>query len=103
MKLWLDDVRVAPCGWRWIKTVDEAKKVCTQYITPRKELKIEMISLDHDAGDYGVDYIELLNWLERKQEECGWIIFTVFKVHSMNVVGAENMRRIIKRNNWRMN
>ena len=57
MKIWLDDIRVAPAGWRWIKTVDEAKKVCTQYVTPRKELKIEMISLDHDAGDYGAYYV----------------------------------------------
>ena len=103
MKIWLDDIRVAPAGWRWIKTVDEAKKVCTQHITPRKELKIEMISLDHDAGDYGADYIELLNWLEQKQELCGWIIPTVFEIHSMNVVGAENMRRVIKHNNWKMN
>lgn len=102
MKLWLDDVRVAPAGWLWIKTVDEAKKVCCQYITPRKELKIEMISLDHDAGDYGMDYIELLNWLEQKQKECGWIISTVFEIHSFNPVGAENMRRIIKHNGWKM-
>ena len=68
-----------------------------------KELKIEMISLDHDAGDYGADYIELLNWLEQKQELCGWIIPTVFEIHSMNVVGAENMKRVIKHNNWKMN
>ena len=54
-------------------------------------------------GDYGADYIELLNWLEQKQELCGWIIPTVFEIHSMNVVGAENMKRVIKHNNWKMN
>ena len=43
-------------------------------------------------------------WLDDiRAAPAGWIIPTVFKIHSMNVVGAENMRRIIKHNNWKMN
>lgn len=51
----------------------------------------------HDAGDYvndGGDYINLLNWLEQTGRNYP------IKIHSMNPVGVENMRRIIKRNGW---
>ena len=59
---------------------------------------IELIDLDHDAGEFasdGGDYINILNWLEetgRSYPIC---------IHSMNPVGVENMRRIIERNGWR--
>ena len=59
---------------------------------------IELIDLDHDAGEFasdGGDYINILNWLEetgRSYPIC---------IHSMNPAGVENMRRIIERNGWR--
>lgn len=60
-----------------------------------------LIDLDHDAGDYvseGGDYIKLLDWLETKNiVDTGYS----FHIHSMNVVGVQNMRAIIKRNEWR--
>lgn len=43
----------------------------------------------------GGDYIKLLDWLEEIGEE-----FPIH-IHSQNPVGVENMRRIIKRNEWR--
>ena len=58
---------------------------------------IELIDIDHDAGDFasdGGDYIKLLVWLE----ETGRI-YTIH-IHSMNVVGVQNMRAIIQRNGW---
>ena len=101
MRLWIDDIRYPPEGWRWIKTVKEAQRICCEYINSKNELEIELISLDHDAGDYKPDYIEFLNWLEFKQEVCEWKINTIFLIHSMNAVGAERMRQIIRRNNWK--
>ena len=53
--------------------------------------------MDHDAGDFrldGGDYIKLLDWLEERGS-CYPI-----RIHSMNPVGVENMRAIIRRNNW---
>ena len=49
------------------------------------------------AGDYvsdGGDYITILNWLEETGRSYP------IHIHSMNSVGVENMRRIIKKNGW---
>lgn len=103
MKLWIDDVRPAPAGYTECKTVRLAKEFCMQHLFPGGKMIISEINLDHDAGDmavHGGDYIELLNWLEEKQNTAGWKIFTVFRIHSMNPVGKQNMEKIIKKNGW---
>ena len=59
---------------------------------------IDLIDIDHDAGDFvndGGDYIKLLEWLEETGRNYP------IRIHSMNPVGVENMRRIIERNGWR--
>lgn len=45
VKLWLDDVRPAPDGWVWVKTVQAAILVVLKH---RGE--IDEMSLDHDLG-----------------------------------------------------
>ena len=105
MKLWIDDVRPAPEGYVWKKSVDEAKWIIQYYETCSVEANeciakiysIELIDIDHDAGDYandGGDYIKLLDWLEETGRNYP------IRIHSMNPVGVENMRRIIQRNGW---
>ena len=104
MKLWIDDVRPAPDGYVWVKSVHSAKIYCCQHIDPHHALRIEEFHLDHDAGDYqydGGDYIELLKWLEEKQYLSHWKIEAIFKFHSMNPVGVDNMKRICHKNGWR--
>ena len=112
MKLWLDDVRPAPDGWVWIRSVNEAKNAiinanarfvqsCKNGL-PNENFLIERISLDHDAGDYandGGDYIRLLDWIEWLYDGEGTNI--EFHLHSANPVGVQNMRRIIQRNGWK--
>lgn len=97
MKLWIDDVRPAPDGYYWIKSVNKAKHlICVWTFQMFKD--IELIDIDHDAGDYasdGGDYIKLLDWLEAG----GWNI--PIRIHSMNPVGVQNMRAIIHRNGWK--
>ena len=111
MKIWVDDVRPAPIGYYRILTVNHFKTVVTNaekriakglntFWEGNKEhsLPIELIDLDHDAGDYasdGGDYINILNWLEETGRSYP------IRFHSMNPVGVENMRRIIERNGWR--
>lgn len=113
MRIWIDDIRPAPKGYIWIKSVEEAKRyisICeglhlsikdaidkgyVESITPEK---IEIIDIDHDAGKYykdGGDYINVLNWLEEMKYNIP------IHIHSMNPVGVANMRAIIHKNHWR--
>ncbi len=43
MKVWLDDNRKAPEGWKWVKTAHQA-------IMMLKRGEVTHISLDHDLG-----------------------------------------------------
>ena len=109
MKLWIDDVRLAPEGYVWVKSVNEAQHVIEVFeqglfdeyyiqCVPFDRLeKVEVIDIDHDAGDYaqyGGDYIKFLDWLEETGRNYP------IRIHSMNSVGVENMRRIIEKNGW---
>ena len=129
MKLWIDDVRPAPEGYIWCKSVNEAKSKILENANTIAKLgeqvrnldakgfydeadhlhmvaantMLDTIDLDHDAGDYafdGGDYIKLLDWLEATKP-LHWLNIVNFHIHSMNPVGVENMRRIIQRNGWR--
>lgn len=107
--MWLDDLRPAPEGYVWVKNVFTAKKYCYLYLyegnDSRPHMTIEEIQLDHDSGEQSImggDYIELLKWLEEKQYTEDWVIDSVFKIHSQNAVGVNNMRTIIEHNNWIM-
>lgn len=90
MKLWLDDVRPAPNGYDYhAYSVDAAKMM----IKSAEELgeEIEIISLDHDLGDYakhGGDGICLLDWLVERHT------FYPVIFHTANPVGRANMQRI---------
>ena len=122
MKLWIDDVRPAPEGYTWLKSVNEAKLAILQieqlqqmamadakfkmrysleeYCKAMKLVtrrSIELLDIDHDAGDYskdGGDYIRLLDWLEETGRSYP------IHIHSMNPVGVANMRAIIQKNGW---
>jgi hypothetical protein len=124
MKIWVDDVRPAPDGYVCRKSVNEAKstilsletgrdnalKIAEANLRKRHDIAayqgalriaghrdIELIDMDHDAGDYakdGGDYIKLLDWLEETGRNYP------IRIHSMNPVGIENMRRIIQKNGW---
>lgn len=99
MKLWIDDVRPAPDGYWWIKTTDEA---CS--IINRHWIDIDVINIDHDAGAFAVnggDYIKVLDFIEYAIKAGHSTPNFVFHIHSMNPVGVQNMRAIIKRNNWK--
>ena len=122
MKLWIDDLRPAPEGYKWAQSVMMAQAIikaseneaCECYAKAVREfehgnevgffewvdkgskLLCEIISIDHDAGDYGPpDYIKVLDWLEETGRNYP------IHIHSMNPVGVENMRRIIERNGWK--
>lgn len=95
MKLWIDDIRPEPDGYFGCHSVNFAIRVIKKLES--WDEPIELIDIDHDAGDYandGGDYIRLLDWLEETGRNYP------IRIHSMNPVGVENMRRIIERNGW---
>lgn len=105
MKVWLDDLRPAPDGYVWCKSVNEAKKVIIHEEVWHEMNDIGLptkadieIDIDHDASIYandGGDYIKLLDWLEETERSYP------IRIHSQNPVGIANMRRIIQRNGWK--
>ena len=97
MKLWVDDIRPAPAGYIWVKSVEQAKTMISFaqngfLIGLTDDIFLDLISLDHDAGD--------LNWLERVQNAFAWPLSCKFHLHSQNPVEVQNMRKIIQHNHW---
>ena len=90
MKIWLDDLRRMPEDFtQHAHSVNEAKR----YISAAEAMgeTIELISLDHDLGDYasdGGDGICLMDWLLERQ--------TLYPIsfHTANPVGRANMQRM---------
>lgn len=98
MKIWVDDVRTAPKNCIWCKSVNAARECIEQIEACYPDEDITIIDIDHDAGDYkddGGDYIRLLDWLEETGRNYP------IRIHSMNPVGVQNMRRVIARNGWK--
>ena len=96
MKLWIDDVRPAPEGYKWAQSVMFAQAIIE--VAEEENNPIELIDIDHDAGYFvidGGDYIRLLDWLEETGRNYP------IRIHSMNPVGVANMRQIIQRNGWK--
>lgn len=93
MKIWVDDLRELPKGYDiHLYTVDDTIAFIQEHLD-----EIELLDLDHDAGDYyeqGGDYIRILDWLEFEG------ISLPISIHSGNPVGIKNMDRIIAKNGW---
>ena len=126
MKLWIDDLRPAPEGYVWLKSVNEAKEWIEwieeilnelqsnlsfrhSYHEERQKMfieniqeqiaffKITIIDIDHDAGDYADDGGDYIRLLDW-MEETGRNY--PVKLHTMNPVGFEKMKMIIEKNGW---
>jgi hypothetical protein len=89
MKVYLDDIRKPPAGWKLVKWPDEAIKLL-------KTGQVEEISLDHDLGDdeRGTGY-DVVLWIEEQ------VVRNKFnppkiKVHSANVSARKKMELGIK-------
>ena len=94
MKLWIDDIRPAPDGFIWCKSVNQAKAAITAYEHQYSCDNI-LIDLDNDGGDY----FKILDWLEEKNiVDTGYF----FKIHSKNPIGIMKMKDIIRHNGWRL-
>ncbi len=100
MNVWVDDIRPAPDGFVWCKSTNEALRLIVGNIE-----NVERIDLDHDMGDtFGGDAIRILNEIERKSRLSDTFSERVkkikFRLHTANPVGEQNMRAIIRKNEW---
>lgn len=94
MKLWVDDIRPAPDGFIWCKSINQAKAAITAY---EHQYSCDNILIDLDND--GDDYFKILDWLEEKNiVDTGYF----FKIHSQNPVGVMRMKDIIQHNSWRL-
>jgi hypothetical protein len=89
MRVWLDDVRVPPNGWTWVKTSADA-------IALLAAGGVEEISLDHDLGDddaFGTGY-SVVCWIEEAVATRGFAP-PKMQIHSANIVGRARMEQAI--------
>ena len=92
MRLWLDDLRIAPEGYESARSVNEAIAIIKK--AEERGQEIEVLDIDHDLGDYagdGGDAIKLLDWLAERET------FYPIRIHTANPVGRANMERMIER------
>ena len=109
MRIWFDDIRRAPDGWVWARTVEQAKEKFKMAAILREV--VTHISLDHDLG---LDYVDVDVYEGRPEElwilagtgeETGqdlvkWMIETNnlpanISIHSWNPDGAKRMAKFL--------
>lgn len=90
MKLWVDDVRIAPLGaeWAWARNIYGAMLLIMN--AEFRGYPFELIDIDHDTDDY----IKLLDWLEKTKRNYP------IHIHNINLIGVQNMRAILQKNGW---
>jgi hypothetical protein len=89
VKVYLDDQRVAPPGWKQVRWPDEAIELL-------KSGEVTEISLDHDLGDddRGTGY-DVVVWIEEQVIVAGFRPPAI-RVHSANSSAREKMERGIE-------
>ena len=88
--IYIDDMRqpLIP-GAIWVKSYDEAIAALTTIpYTPSL-----VIDFDHDLGEGKTGY-DIAKWL------IEYNYFGKFRIHSMNPVGANNIRQLLKHYGW---
>lgn len=96
MNFWLDDVRPAPEGWFWAKTVPELIDAIADAKLAGKE--IWKVSLDNDLGCGEIKGYKYLDYLEEMHEVgLTHLIPEKVNIHSANPVARERMQKVINR------
>ena len=102
IKVWIDDVRPKPADYNL--AFHSVNDVIAYLNVIRSNTVSVLLDLDHDACYFisdGVDNIRIIDCIE---ETCfiraNPEIHLLFRIHSANPVGRENMRRVIEKNGW---
>jgi hypothetical protein len=90
VKLWVDDLRPAPEGWRWAKSSEEAIRYLSIYAW--FGVTITEVSFDHDLGGDDTSRKVVL-WM--CENDYPWP--RICRVHSANPPGVEWLEGMITR------
>lgn len=85
MNIWLDDIRLPPDGWTWVKDPD----LCIEMLDKCRN-QVVSISLDHDLGLERTGY-DVIKWIEEQVYLDLSYHPPYIKIHSANSVGIDNM------------
>ena len=98
--IYIDDMRqpLIP-GAIWVKSYDEAiaalKAIYSTFTIANPPYSLTLVvDFDHDLGEKKTGY-DVAKWLA---EEYPWT--ANFRIHSMNPVGANNIRQLLKHYGW---
>ena len=87
MKLYVDDIRIAPEGWVQAWNAREAINIL-------RDNKVTELSLDHDLGDPGEDTgYDIMGWIEMHVYYNNMKLPNI-KFHTANPVGRKNMEAV---------
>jgi len=90
MKLFVDDIRIAPDGWVQAWTADEA-------ILLLSKNAVTDLSLDHDLGESSEKTgYDVMLWIEKEVITNPRYVVPNIKFHTANPVGRANMIRAYK-------
>ncbi len=89
IRVWLDDVRPAPEGWKHVTTPEEV------IMLMQTDIVLEM-SLDHDLGltEERTGY-KVLVWLEEAVATRAFVPPPKIVIHSANAVGRKRMEQAL--------
>ncbi len=96
MKLYLDDNRFSPPGYKLVRTVDDLKRFVGKF-----QEKIETIDIDYDMGNYskfGGNGEDFIKWLEEMvlTKEIKLKKNIELKCHSSNVEAKRRIEETIE-------
>ena len=89
MKIYLDDIRNGPDGWKTVRNVFNLMDLLEQR-------DVTHLSLDHDMGENQRTGYDLLCWIERKVYSGEMTEVPVLTIHSANPVGRDRMKMVIE-------
>lgn len=93
INLFVDDSRIPDKEFVHVKTFNEAIHYLVNY-------SVNVLSLDHDLGDYNGNNektgYDIVQWIEEKVVVEGFTPPKTIKVHSGNPVGRKNMEQAIE-------
>lgn len=100
MKIYLDDERETPKGWRRVYTAEECISAIEEVLS--SGLDIDILSLDHDLGQHMDGTLRsngetVIKWMEQTFRFHDKIPPFETRIHSANPVARERMQAALNR------
>lgn len=98
INIWLDDIRPAPEGFIWVKTVKDVMRTIVIANSIAGKNVINILSLDNDLGENQKEGYKVLDYLEVwKFKYSDFNLPKEIRVHSANPVAKRRMETVINK------